>query len=67
MALQPVATTLNLGQDKIFNLAISETAPIEAVPGTFAVADGTIWDPVSKFLGKPYPVFYDGVRWQSLY
>lgn len=67
MALQPVATTLNVGIDKTFRLVVSESAPAEAVVGTFAIADGAIWDPANKNTGRAYPVFYDGVSWKALY
>lgn len=67
MALQPVATTVNVGIDKTFRLVISESAPTGLTAGTFAIADGVAWDPANKNTGKPYPVFYDGVGWQALY
>jgi hypothetical protein len=67
MALQPVATTINIGQDKIFSLVISDSAPPTTGAGIFAVADGIYWNPANKAGQRPYPVFYDGVSWQSLY
>lgn len=67
MALQPVATTINVGTDKTFSLVVSETAPVGAVVGTFAVADGVLWDPANKGTGLAYPVFYNGASWQALY
>lgn len=42
-------------------------SPITAHPGTFAVADGVLWDPATKGLSKPYPVFWDGSAWNALY
>jgi len=33
-------------------------------PGTFAMADGTSWDPGSLSGTTPYPVFYDGTAWR---
>ena len=41
--------------------------PLMAIPGTFAVADGVYWDPAGKLSNKPYPVFWDGTQWNSLY
>lgn len=67
MALLPVATTINIGQDKTFSLVLSTAQPQDCQAGTFAVADGVNWDPANKNTGKAYPVFYDGVSWSALY
>ena len=50
---------------------IINLAPLDAAPtvdaGSFAVADGTNWDPATKSGSVPYPVFYDGTSWNALY
>lgn len=50
----------------VLQMALKSSPPAEAT-GTFAVADGILWDPDSKANGKPYPVFYDGTSWNALY
>jgi len=45
----------------------ASTSSVHVPAGTFAVADGVVWDPVSKASGKPYPVFWDGSTWNALY
>lgn len=67
MALLPVATTINLGQDKTFSLVLSNNEPKDCQAGTFAVADGVNWDPADKNTARAYPVFFDGVSWTALY
>ena len=44
-----------------------QAAPSGVVSGTFAVADGVVWDPATKTGSVPYPVFYNGVSWTALY
>ena len=50
---------------------IIKLEPLDAAPtadaGSFAVADGTTWDPATKSGSLPYPVFYDGSSWNALY
>ena len=41
--------------------------PGTPVAGTYYTADGISWDPATKSGVVPYPVFYDGVAYQSLY
>ena len=67
MALLPVATTINLGQDKTLSLVLSTAEPKSCEAGTFAVADGINWDPANKNTARAYPVFFDGVSWNALY
>lgn len=55
------------GNNKIFKLAVSTSAPTNPVVGTFAVADRVTWDPASKGSGNAYPVFYNGSTWNALY
>jgi Major tropism determinant N-terminal domain len=41
--------------------------PTTPVAGTYYTADGVTWDPASKSGSVPYPVFYNGVTYNSLY
>lgn len=68
-ALQELETAVEGKQNSItttLTLTASTSAPTVSA-GTFAVADGTSWDPASKAGAVPYPVFYDGVSWTALY
>ena len=53
---------------KVLTLVPQSTPPF-AIAGSFAVANGLTggWDPASKGLNLPYPVFYNGSSWQALY
>jgi Major tropism determinant N-terminal domain len=42
-------------------------APSNPIAATMYVADGVSWDPSSKSGSLPYPVFYDGNTYHSLY
>jgi hypothetical protein len=55
------------GNNKIFKLTVSTSAPTNPVVGTFAVADRVTWDPATKGSGSAYPVFYNGTTWNALY
>ena len=46
---------------------ILSAPPGTPVAGTYYTADGISWDPATKSGVVPYPVFYDGVAYQSLY
>jgi Major tropism determinant N-terminal domain len=50
-----------------FILTPTTAQPGSPVTGTYYTADGVSWDPASKGTGKPYPVFYDGTTYHSLY
>ena len=50
-----------------FRPKILTAAPTNAVAGTFFTADGVSWDPATKGLGVPYPVFFDGATYNPLY
>lgn len=54
-----------ISSTKILTLTPQSSAPV-AVAGSFAVANGSGWDPASKGSG-PYPVFYNGTTWTALY
>ena len=57
--------TGSVSATKVLTLTPQNSAPI-ATAGSFAVANGTGWDPASKGSG-PYPVFYNGTSWTALY
>ena len=57
--------TGSISATKVLSLSPQSSAPV-AVAGSFAVANGTGWDPASKGSG-PYPVFYTGSTWEALY
>jgi hypothetical protein len=68
-ALQALETAVEGKQatiSTVLTLTASTSEPTVSA-GTFAVADGTSWDPASKSGAVPYPVFYDGVAWFALY
>ena len=62
ISIPGIATAAN-----VLKLAPLSSAPVNPQIGTFAVANRTTWDPANKLSGAPYPVFYDGVVWRSLY
>lgn len=69
-ALQSLETAVEGKQASIttvLTLTASTSAPSSPAAGTFAVADGTSWDPATKAGAVPYPVFYDGTSWNALY
>ena len=43
------------------------SAPASPIVGTIYTANGVDWDPASKSGSVPYPVFYDGVSYNSFY
>ena len=57
--------TGSISATKILTLDPQSSAPV-AIAGSFAVANGTSWDPATKGSG-PYPVFYNGTSWTALY
>jgi hypothetical protein len=64
------ATLDQYGDFTIFQgvrLGILSAAPTNPVSGTFYIANQTSWNPGSKVTARPYPVFYDGVSYNSLY
>ena len=68
-AIQALETAVEGKQASIttvLTLTASTSAPTVSA-GTFAVADGTTWDPATKAGSVPYPVFYDGTSWTALY
>ena len=68
-AIQELETAVETKQASITTvlaLTASTSAPTVSA-GTFAVADGTSWDPATKSGSVPYPVFYDGTSWNALY
>jgi hypothetical protein len=68
-AIQALETAVEGKQASITTvlaLTASTSAPTVSA-GTFAVADGTSWDPATKAGSVPYPVFYDGTSWNALY
>ncbi len=68
-AIQALETAVEGKQASIttvLTLTASTSAPTVSA-GTFAVADGTTWDPASKAGSVPYPVFYNGTIWTALY
>ena len=50
-----------------FTMPISTTEPISPTTSTTYVADGVLWDPSAKASNLPYPVFFDGATFHSLY
>lgn len=50
-----------------FTTAILNAAPITPATGSYYTADGVNWDPSAKNGAVPYPVFYDGVGYNSIY
>lgn len=69
-AIQALETAVEGKQASIttvLTLTASTSAPSSPAAGTFAVADGTSWDPATKAGAVPYPVFYDGTSWTALY
>ena len=52
------------GADGIVAFKVLNDAVTSA--GSFAVADGTNWDPKGTAEGTPYPVFYNGTEWVSM-
>lgn len=52
--------------DTTINLAQSTTAPVGAVAGTIAYADGIHWNPALIASGVPYMVVYNGTNWKML-
>lgn len=60
----------SFGPTKTFTSFFSvspSSSPPSAPTSSFAVADGVSWDPDNKGGSLPYPVFYNGSQWVSLY
>lgn len=52
--------------DTTIRLSASTTAPVGAVSGTVAYADGIHWNPALIASGVPYMVVYNGTTWKML-
>jgi hypothetical protein len=60
--------TWKMGADGGLTSPILSSAPASPIVGSTYIASGSPdWDPVSKGTGVPYPVFWDGVSFNSLY
>lgn len=67
LAINQEYAQATLDVNGIMKLAKQSSAPVPAIEGMIAVADGTAWDPANKGTGASYPAYYDGSVWRALF